>query len=470
MRTRSKTWVRKGHSGSGNYQDFEPPYPPGPVIQISQGNTSYSYRSENMSDELSVSLDGQSRQKENRRKLVLQRQLKKISDVDPSFGKKAIQEFSQVHRCTHVKTEISLPDVFHIARRQISGDRYRIFTHSHTGGSFQTRPDVIGSDPLTSGVWNNPSYTAGLYQTPDWFALLDQFHEASNSLIPSSTLLGESIVEHGIFIDAFKIVLNPSSAVRVLLPRLKKVWKRGMTLGGLRKTLKDGSNAYLGYQFGVRPAIQEVRRALSAHEIVQGRLNWLSQNAGEFVPIRVRSTLTSSISNQNINSSGTGTKTLICDDKSTIATISAWAKVREDLNYASQWSAYTQYFGLQKVVGLAWELVPLSFVIDWFTNAQEYINKYTSPPVVNPFYSMRGLCHSTKLQLKESLWISHGYYYNEDAARVLSPSAPYKIAERKLSTYTRSPSLPTSSGFVDFSNLGLFHGITLGVMLLQKKL
>jgi hypothetical protein len=283
-------------------------------------------------------------------------------------------------------------------------------------------------------------------------------------------LLGESIYENGIFFDAFKIMLNPTSAARVLCRRLKKVYKRGMTLGGLRKTTKDGANAYLGYQFGVRPAINEVRNALSAHANVSNRLAYLRRNTGGFVPIRVRSELSSPVVNTSFSGKPDGSLVLQCDHRKVTATIGAWAKVREDLNYESSWQAYVQYFGLHKVVGLAWELVPMSFVIDWFLDVEDFINKTMTPRFSNPFYNIRGICHSVKEETKLSLYAMPLAYLGSGLGWVVEPNEPYKLGSKTTSVYTRLPSLPTSSGFVDFSNLGLFHGTTLGIMLLQKKL
>jgi hypothetical protein len=422
-----------------------------------------------MADELSVASDGQTRRKEKLRKQNLKRQLEKMLRDPWLVTSDTVQDFWQSHRCIHTKRKLAFTDEQIIrAKWQYSGDGYYDYTHTFCNGSLLL--ELLGSDPINSGAWNSENFQASSYRTPDWFALLDSFNEATNSLIPSSTLLGESMVENGIFIDAFKILLNPLSAAKVIATRLKKVYKRGMTLGGMRKTTKDGANAYLGYQFGVAPAITEVRRALSAHKVVQRRLDWLRSNAGGFVPIRVRSKLDSAIENEDLSGHPNGSRVLLCDRKDVTATISAWMKVREDLNFASDWKAYIQYFGLHKVVGLAWELVPLSFVIDWFTNAQDYINRWTTPRFANPFYNMRGLCHSLKETKQVSMYLMPGYYFRSDSATAYEPSAPFKVGSLTTSTYTRLPSLPDSSGKVDFTNLGLFHYATLGVMLLQKKL
>jgi hypothetical protein len=422
-----------------------------------------------MADELSVASDGPTRRKEKLRKQQLQRQLKVMLKDPWLVTTDTVRDFHQSHRCIHTKRVLSLTSEQVIrAKYQYSGDGYYDHTYTFCNGSLLQ--ELLGSDPLNSGAWNSENFQASVYRKPDWFALLDSFNEATNSLIPSSTLLGESMVENGIFIDAFKIILNPLSAAKVLATRLKKVYRRGMTLGGLRRTTKDGANAYLGYQFGVAPAITEVRRALSAHKVVGNRLKWLQSNAGGYVPIRVRSKLDSTIENEDLAGRPQGSRVVLCDRKDVVATISAWMKVREDLNFAADWKAYIQYFGLHKVVGLAWELVPMSFVIDWFTNAQEYINRWTTPNFANPFYNMRGLCHSLKETKQVSMYLTPGYYFASDSARAYEPSTPFKVGSLTTSSYTRLPSLPDSSGAVDFSNLGLFHYVTLGAMLLQKKL
>jgi hypothetical protein len=354
-----------------------------------------------------------------------------------------------------------------------SGGFFRVKAHTFTDGAFLSRVLGDGTNPLTSGIWNTKHYTADGYYTPDWFALLEKFHDASNSILPSSSLIGESMVEHAIFVDAFKAIFNPTSLVKTFVKRFSALGVktlRRITLGQVRKTLKDGTSAYLGYQFAVKPAVEEIKKVLTAHDVVQRRLNYLRNNGGNYVPVRVRGSLPSAFENQALPLPGPNNRKVLLDYKDTTAVISAWAKVREDLNLGATWDAYLQYFGAKRIFELAWELVPMSFVVDWFTNSQDYVHKYMSPPNVNPFYNLRGLSHSITNTISEGLWYGTGYRFAEDNFLTVNPSEAFKICSRITRSYTRLPSLPKSSGSVDFSNLGLFHYISLGAMLLQKKL
>jgi hypothetical protein len=280
--------------------------------------------------------------------------------------------------------------------------------------------------------------------------------------MPSSTILGESIVENGIFVDAFKLLLNPSRSILVFLDLLKKSLRKKTNLGTLGAVAKTASNLGLGYQFGIAPAIEEIRNVIGAHHKVQSRLAYLRSNVGGYVPVRARMVIPSTVSNSTVN-----TTKILCDSKETIGCISALAKIRSDIDFIEDWQAYVQYFGLHKFIGLAWELIPFSFVVDWFTNAQEYVNKFTTPKFGSPFYNIRNICHSKKTELRESLWIPPNFYFSEDASYLLGTD-PVNVGSCHTTTYTRSPGLPKTSGSIDFTRLGTFQKILGGALLIQK--
>jgi len=275
------------------------------------------------------------------------------------------------------------------------------------------------------------------------------------------------MVENAIFIDAFKTLLNPTRGVKIILDMVRNsLIKPDTTIGKLRKLTRNSADTYLGYNFGVKPAIDEVVNIFTAHRRVQSRLNFLRQNAGSYIPVRVRHTLPSGISNDTDPSGNSGVG-IYCDAKSVTGVISCQAQVRNDLSFSEDWKAYVQHFGLNKFFGLAWELVPFSFVIDWVTNAQEYVNKLT-PSLGSPFYNIRGVSHSVKEELDESLRISPTFYHSDWDGKQLNLASPLTVASCKTTTYKRYPRLPTTSGVVDFSTLGTFHFLASGSLLIQK--
>jgi len=311
------------------------------------------------------------------------------------------------------------------------------------------------------------------YLNHDWFALADSFNEKCDQYLPSSMNVGEPMVEHEIFAAALKTVINPSSAIRNLI-RLGKSIKhhRKMKLGRLAHSLaKQSANTYLTTVFGILPAIRDVQDALKAHSTVSSRLRYLRRNAGKFVPIRAKREL-SRMSESELTPPdpvpGAWENIMWQTTKhSSTAVISALGRVRADLSHGSDWAAYLQYFGINKVVGLAWELIPFSFVVDWFTNVQERLNSLTRLRTGGPFTEFRNICHSIKLHHQESLFLIPGkdnvYGYS-----CISPTSPLLIAKRDIVDYNRSLGIPDTSGVVDFSALGLFHAMTGAALIVQR--
>jgi hypothetical protein len=440
----------------------------GQSFTVSSGSTpaslAFNTASEQMSDELNLK-----RSKEAKAKLQLRLRIAdRLSDpiIRHSVKSDLWSELMQVHKCTHTSKKVTFPES-QILLSQHTSQPHISFTHTYDGGEGMCNIMSVSSSSKTALLnnWNSlsRSYTADAFHTPDWFALLDKWHEACNSLIPSSSLLGESMVEHAIFIDAFKAVLNPTSLLKVFLQAGRKIAKRKTTLGKVAQTLRTSSDSFLSYNFGIRPAIGEIADILAAHGKVQSRLSFLRANVGGYVPIRVRGEFPSDFVNTTVTS-----PRILCDEKKSIGVISALGKVRPDLDYADDWKAYVQYFGLHKFIGLAWELVPFSFVLDWVTNAGDYISRYTTPHFASPFYNIRNICHSYKEVLRESYWIPDQHLFSSFSSRLVG--GPVKMGSMTTTSYQRYPSLPKTSGSVDFSLLGSFHGFASGALLIQKLL
>jgi hypothetical protein len=311
-------------------------------------------------------------------------------------------------------------------------------------------------------------YIADACPNPDWFHLLDSFNEALDSFIPTSFFVGEDIVEHDVFVTAFKLVLNPTSAIKTLIKagikHVKKYNRR--SLGHVAKELaKDGANGFLNFNFAIKPAINDIKSTIAAHEKVNKRMDFLIRNKGRYVPVRVSQKflrepdITAGINPGN-------TTVFAATTNRRVATIGAWAKVNEDLTYKETWKAYLEYFGVNKVVGLAWELIPFSFVVDWFTNAQERINSLTRLRFGGPFVDIQGICSSDKLTTESTLymWPGRNPAYS---ASITHPDRHFKIGTLTSTSYSRIPGIPDTSGVVDFSTLGLFHGLAASSLLIQ---
>lgn len=466
MRVRSRSSLA-GHGKSWFKRTQHTAVPPSDFVsgsgENSPPNVSHA-KTETISDEINLKSTKQDRARLNLRLKIAE----KLSDpvIRRSVKSDLYTHLLQVHKCSHTKREILDPNGS-ISFRTVRTSNIS-YTYNYSVCNALCRYAGNLSTSSTSALLNQlgtmgRNYTSDAYHEPDWFALLTSWHEACDSIMPNKSLLGESMVENGIFIDAFKAVTNPTRFLVNFLTDLKREFKgrKATRLGTVAKAARRASGGFLGYQFAVKPAIDEVVNILSAHQKVQRRLNFLRSNVGGYVPVRARMKIPSDFTNTLVSSTR-----ILCDAKETIGCISSLAKVREDLDYVQDWQAYVQYFGLHKFIGLAWELLPFSFVVDWVTNAGDYVTRYCTPKFGSPFYNIRNICYSRKEYLKESLWIPDGLLHSETASTLVG--GPIKVGSFTTTTYVRNPGLPKTSGSIDFSRLGLFHGLASGAMLIQR--
>jgi len=329
-------------------------------------------------------------------------------------------------------------------------------------------PSLLGLSNNYSTLFNNATAcdSSQDYLHHDWFSLFSKFDESMKEFIPSSFLVGEDMAENDIFIDAFKLILNPTRALKVLVKNLKNFSTKytSRNLGGYVKALKSTTDGHLLYKFAIAPAIDDFQLVMAAHIAVSSRLAYLRQARGTYVPIRVSKRLASAVSHLPLPTSKGETYKYV-SDRYALAVIFAMGRCRDDLSFNDTWSAYLQYFGINKMVGLAWELVPMSFVIDWFTNCQERINYLTRLDTGSPFSEVTCLGHSLKKVSMEDLFI-----VPPDSSVFGLPRASSEaihLASRSVSHYERIPGLPDTSGIISLDYLGPSRISSLGEIIFQ---
>lgn len=401
--------------------------------------------------------------------------LEKIEESIPGVH---FADLKPVKRCTHTREFISLEKDMTVEKWRSLDLGNPVFEKTVVRKSLYSNGASMVMDNfpflhsfknfISNGVPTN--YEAGGFIQPDWFELADAFNEATSSFVNSSFFAGETVLEGRIFIDAIKMVLNPSRSIQTLI-NVGKLYKKKMSKMSLKDathfTAREVAGKHLGYKFGVRPAIEDVGHTIAAHNRVTNRMNYLKSNGGKYVPVRVRRILPSSVVNEPPGPNyGNTTFYTLCSAKRTVATIGGYARVREDLTGADTYRAYLQHFGVNKVVGLAWELVPFSFVLDWFTNAQERINSLTRIDIGGPFVGLTHICSSYKEELHETIYMDPGYDpITQMTVRPLGEGIA--CFHKHTTSYTRIPGLFDTSGVVDLSTLGSFHAITGAELILQ---
>lgn len=469
MRNRSRT-QKEDLSGSwGRIKNYRTICSnPNTVTSSQVGGGTFSISSSKQTSTMSDQLSPVSARE---KKVAWRKRQNSLREVDPKFR---LQHFMPNHPCVHTTSTIRFqpgPIATLHSSQQCTGV-VQTWGSSYDNAAVLLRQHFGYTDPAASIRSTQVTGTAGAFRKHDWYALTSRFNEACDSFLPSSMMLGETMYEHSIFVDALKYVVNPTRAVKDFLGGVVALGLKKKNLGTIARVIKGSSNAWLSYNFGVKPAIEDVIHTLEAHVHVQRRLWYLANNGGSYVPIRVKDESSSETTIPALPAlprAGSTTFQRRLVSKVSTARISAWGKVREDLNWKDSWTAYLQYFGVNKVIGLAWELIPFSFVLDWFTNAQERINELTRFRIGEPFTEIRNLtCSTTEETFRDIILIPGND--NSIGATMYQPSYHMLLAREREKTYSRYLTIPETSGVVDFSNLGLFQLIASGALIVQRVL
>jgi hypothetical protein len=154
--------------------------------------------------------------------------------------------------------------------------------------------------------------------------------------------------------------------------------------------IKEAADAYLGYKFGIAPLLSDLKKIISFQDAVDKRINELDRLYSKG-GLRRRVNLwsdTKSSSSTTIIASEFGGSLLLTARVTTITKVKRWGTVRwiptspPQFITDSEKKAYARrlVFGLNAFsLGLtAWELLPWSWLADWFLNVQNLLEAHNN--------------------------------------------------------------------------------------------
>lgn len=136
-----------------------------------------------------------------------------------------------------------------------------------------------------------------------------------------------------------------------------------------RKSAKDLAGSHLAYSFGLAPLISDFRSFLDVRGAVNKRMKELLRRNGQTSRISVRGSPVSgtSVTTYRPYVGTGGTHTSVTDwDYLCIPAVSAEITSFFIGANSEAWKLYSSALGLSSPLTSVWELVPFSFVIDWF--------------------------------------------------------------------------------------------------------
>jgi len=181
------------------------------------------------------------------------------------------------------------------------------------------------------------------------------------------------------------------SSLRSMFIRAVRIFRavRKLDLKYLKKEikLKELRDRYMEYRYAIRPVIHDVKNILSALQAQSGLCNRTSFRATESDSAK---TVTAGPTYTYSNGRSMFTETEASYD------VSASAGVLTQLNDLSN----ATIWGLDHPIEAIWELVPFSFIVDWFFNVGQTIESFTPEPGVSILSSWVTLREKRKVRTR----------------------------------------------------------------------
>jgi hypothetical protein len=149
--------------------------------------------------------------------------------------------------------------------------------------------------------------------------------------------------------DALGFGINQSYA-----RRLNKIGKRGLSASSVRNQTANAADLFLEIKYGWRPLLQDIQNLTEALQ-----LKWDEDDSD----ILIRGSGTAEGSGSVYNWEGTYKNR---------------SKITAYFRVFNQGSRNIDSFGLADLGGVAWELIPFSFVVDWFVPVGDWIGAQTA--------------------------------------------------------------------------------------------
>lgn len=250
--------------------------------------------------------------------------------------------------------------------------------------------------------------------------------------------LGETLAESP---QTFRMIGSNAAAIYQMFRALRRGDMRaaGRAVGiskNFRNWPKDLSNRYLELIFGWKPLIDEVYNGIDVLQNGLGR-----ENVNAYITTKARESvvLTRSYSSTTTLPSGTCTSDFR-------------GHVSYTYRYRFPWRFRTMnQLGIANIPSLAWQLLPYSFLIDWFFPVGNYLDCFTATEGC----SFEDAYHTN--------FVKH--LYKGDASTTWPDGCvhEYTLLQRRIIT-TSNPPLPQ----FDLPNLGIGQAASIVALLVQR--
>jgi len=278
----------------------------------------------------------------------------------------------------------------------------------------------------------------------DWPAQVNDVGLGMDGTLVASTLVNAAAIELGQTIRMFKDPFGLLSG-RLLTGRKTA-----------RQLSKDGANVWLENRYGWQNFIRDVGNVAGAVSKAMRHINYLQSQIGRWTPVRSRrqDVFTLSVPHPSIGFGGypvyvsTECKGLRIQRTSTF---SLQLKRDESFRILSPIAYVMQALGVTDVYATLWEVLPFSFVVDWFFNVSKWAANTTIYKVMQ--HQVRNCCYSVDCEWRGDFELFSTAFDNHGNSKS-EISLQNDVLVRK--TYERELGFPPDS-----YTSGFFGGFTI---------
>lgn len=231
-------------------------------------------------------------------------------------------------------------------------------------------------------------------------------NRAKNALVPKilskqrQMQLGVSLGE---LPETIRMIKSPARALRVAVDRYIDTLKKGRHTVPRRHRRRFLSETWLEHSFGWRPLINDIDQGFKAYErLTDNRAAYITRVTGQGTA-QAQTKTTGNILSIGDSAVEKYSEQMI---QTATTTIRAWVRV----DPAGSPGVVSESLGLRLIdfVPTAWELIPYSFLVDYFTNIGTIIDALTINTARIAFMNKTYHFRATKWQEHESLVLSVG--------------------------------------------------------------
>lgn len=191
------------------------------------------------------------------------------------------------------------------------------------------------------------------------------------------------------------------------IPRMVKGLPSLVKRFNTRHVDKAVAGSYLGYEFGVKPLISDLRTLYEQTFGLQKRLKWLRRNSGKPVRVSFHKTLDPLDSRTKQVLANSDIVTVV----SRKSTYHAFAVIQYDVSQLLDVELVLRQFnrslGLTNLLSVAWEAIPFSWVIDQFLRIGSFLENLPDI-IVLPY---RFIDSGWSVKIEEDRWKYRSYYW-----------------------------------------------------------